>query len=306
MESRVESVTEWIHRPLPAEVNALFRIAVGVTSILTYLLFLPYLELFFADTGIVPEQQVAMWLEFDWSVFHFNNSLAAVWVAYALLLFCLTSFTLGVWTRTCAAIGYVLSLSFHHRFPFLGEGTLGLINFYLFASIFAPLSDTWYLSPSTLKWNSKPTQRSSVFLRLIQVRVFLAMLSMVLAKFTDSNWLQGTIMKGVWVHPSTTINLSFLAANDTIVAAATYGSFFVEIFFCVGLFFSETRRAALFLGIGLLLMIGLTLTTVYFSEVMLAGVLLLLTRDDLALLKRSFRQSSDFLRMKSHARPVAK
>ena len=276
----------WFYTVSSSKDLSLFRIAFGVGVFLNWIFYADVLQKFYSHIGFLDRATARTLAEGRFSLFFFQDSPLFVSSAYGLLLASAVLLAAGVWPRCMATIVYVLTLSFSNRFDFVGAGADKIIIFVSFFLIFIPTHHSFTFDLKTRRCSpGLDVPVAGVSLRMIQVNLWLVMLSAVLFKIQDPRWMNGTAMRDIWTYQQTTANWAFLARHPLVVNSATYVSLATEFFFTVAIWIPATRRIALFSAMGLLVGISLFLNTCLFSEVYLASLTAFMRLDDLKVLR---------------------
>ena len=189
-------------KSIDARQYAALRIAFGGLSVVYLLGLLPYVEAQFSGLGWLRDiQQIAVQNGGSWSLFFIQAGAQATTLAYAIVwMGIIAAFMLmiGWQSRLAAFITWLVWVSLWNRNPLLLDGDdaiLKLMSFYLMLS---SCGNFWSVDACL---QIKPQQVSVWPLRLIQFQIALIYFVSGWVKFHSPEWLDGTIMQYVLIHP---------------------------------------------------------------------------------------------------------
>ena len=189
-------------KSIDARQYAALRIAFGGLSVVYLLGLLPYVEAQFSGLGWLRDiQQIAVQNGGSWSLFFIQAGAQATTLAYAIVwMGIIAAFMLmiGWQSRLAATITWLVWVSLWNRNPLLLDGDdaiLKLMSFYLMLS---SCGNFWSVDACL---QIKPQQVSVWPLRLIQFQIALIYFVSGWVKFHSPEWLDGTIMQYVLIHP---------------------------------------------------------------------------------------------------------
>lgn len=250
-------------KSIDARQYATLRIAFGGLSFIYLIQLLPYVKTQFSGLGWLGSiQQIAIQNGGTWSLFFLPVTSHAVLFAYAIVILgTLASFLLmiGWQSRLAAFITWLVWVSLWNRNPLLLDGddaVLKVMSFYLMLS---PCGNCWSIDA----YFHKKQERVAVWpLRLIQFQIALIYFVSGWVKFHSPEWLDGTIMQYVLVHPQYSRWDGWTIINHSLMTALLAGlAAFIrwwELLFPVLLLNPYTRKLSL--QIGILFHVGLLLT----------------------------------------------
>lgn len=268
--------SSWWTEPVPAERLAAFRI--GVAAVLLFdivLTYWPHVHDFFGRDSLG-----APWVfaskrhlpEWHWSVLEsvedprVISAALAVWAGAAALLL------VGLWSRASAAVAWALSLSFYNLNYFINNAgdTIKIIG--LFYLMLSPCGATWSLD----RWLRRRSGASGpVFiypwpLRLLFVQMVVIYFFNGLHKIVGPQWIAGTTLHYV-LADLTQARWSYaeLPMPDWLARLLTWMVLIWELAFPVLVLRPWTRTAALLMGVGFHVGIGVTLELAGFPWYML-------------------------------------
>ena len=257
---------------------ALFRITLGLAVLFGRLAMWPDVVFFFSDEGLVHNDHLSeTQTHHFWSVFHLLGSPAAVWTAYAAGLLAALALTLGLFTRTCSVLLFVLVVSLRWRSPLMlnsGDQLMAIMSFWL---MFADSGRRWSIDAW---WRARRgrVQRAwngTWVLRSLQLQLCFLYAASALYKLEDPDWVDGETMFYVaglvydWVVPSV-----WMMDYPAVYKAVTWGSIAFELGFPLLAWNRWTRRWMVALGILFHIGIALTFGLYFFSA---ATIVLLMT-----------------------------
>ena len=280
---------EWFYRPISARVVGIYRIGLGIVLFLTAFLFAGHLKEFFSDQGYVTKEFVHQTTKPNgFSIFFFNDSLLLVTILYFVMMVACLFFIFGVWSRFAGFLCYILFLSFYNRLPLIDfDGTVVII-IALFCTLF--LQTDKALVP---KWYAKKYGTAETVpgwpARLLQVQIAFIYLFAAFTKLRSPSWMAGNELLGILNFQYATMNFSWLTNYPLLVNLLTYGAIASELTFPFWIWFEKMRRWILVPLILMHIGIAITLQVTYFSEVMIACLLLFMTDKDIEDLRSLWR-----------------
>jgi uncharacterized membrane protein YphA (DoxX/SURF4 family) len=255
-------VSFWF-KPIDGRQYATLRIAFGALSTGYFIQLFPYVETQFSASGWLGDmKQIAIQGGGSWSLFFLSPTSHAVAFAYAIIILgILTAFLMmiGWQSRLAAFITWLVWVSLWNRNPLLLDGddaVLKVMSFYLMLS---PCGNSWSVDAY---FHKKPEHVAVWPLRLIQFQIALIYFVSGWVKFHSPEWLDGTIMQYVLIHPQysrwdgwTIIDNSLMTGLLAGLAGLIKGW---ELLFPILLLNAYARKLCLLIGI--LFHVGLLLT----------------------------------------------
>lgn len=255
----------------------IIRICFACLLLINVALWGPYLELWFGDLGFLPlETSRAMAGQGQWTVFSLlPKEVWVLWGAYSLLLLHIFLLLLGVFSRFQMVFIFIWLVSFQHRNPILNDGEDSVFRLLVFYLIFCPL-DTSFSLRNRLAGKKSPRFRKALYLRLIQIQMTAIYLSTVWEKLNGYDWYHGhavyyvthlTALYGKFPLPE------FLTESLFASQLLSWSVLFLELAIPFGLWFRETRQAALIAAFALHLSLEYSMNLFLFQWVMMVGLL---------------------------------
>lgn len=195
----------------------------------------------------------------------------------------------GLYTRASAVMTLLLWLSLYVSNPFVGSGGDAVLRMVLLYICFTEAGRQWSLDarlqarrggvkPLMPAWFSATLHNLAVILIIHQV--VMVYVGSAFWKVQSTVWRDGTAVYfplqtdayspwNDWLHP--------VYASAPIIAGATYMAVVVQLFFPVLLIYRPTRMVALVLITGMHLGIGIFMGILYFSLVMIAVDMILVS-----------------------------
>lgn len=195
----------------------------------------------------------------------------------------------GLYTRASAVMTLFLWLSLYVSNPFVGSGGDAVLRMVLLYICFTDAGRQWSLDaklqsrrggvkPLMPGWFSATLHNLAVILIIHQV--VMVYVGSAFWKVQSTVWRDGTAVYfplqtdayspwNDWLHP--------VYASAPIIAGATYVAIVVQLFFPVLLIYRPTRMVALLLVTGMHLGIGIFMGILYFSLVMIAVDMILVS-----------------------------
>jgi Vitamin K-dependent gamma-carboxylase len=261
--------------PLDARQYAALRIAFGGLSFFYFLGLLPYVETQFSGVGWLGEiRQIAMQNGGSWSVFFLSAGKYAIALAYAVVLLGIVSAFLmmvGWKSRMTASFTWLIWVSLWNRNPLLLDGDDAVLKVMCFYLMLSPCGNAWSIDA----YFCKKQQQVAVWpLRLMQFQIALLYFVSGWVKFHSQEWLDGTILQYVLIHPHYSRWDGWVILSDSVIASLLAGlAWYIrwwELLFPVLLLNSYARKLSLITGILFHLALLLTMNLRWFAVIMLA------------------------------------
>ncbi|MCG8422518.1 MAG: HTTM domain-containing protein [Proteobacteria bacterium] len=270
---------EFFFAPRDTRVCDVIRIGYSFLLLINVLVLAPDLERWFSESGVLPfaasravvdsdTLTVFQWLpREDW----------ALWSCYLIMIAQIVMLMIGFLSRVQAICVFIWFVSFSHRFMFLWDGEDNVFRLLGFLLIFCPIGryysiDRKIRAPSPDHDGPRPAWG----LRLIQFEMSLIYLSTAWEKLNGPEWLMGTALYYVSrlddVFGRFPV-IPWLFETLWVVKLMTWSVLLVECFLPFGLWFKETRRAAIVLGFMLHLSIDYLMVLFLFQWIMMVGLL---------------------------------
>ena len=262
-------------KSIDARQYAALRIAFGGLSVVYLLGLLPYVETQFSGFGWLRDiQQIAVQNGGSWSLFFIQAGAQATTLAYAIVwMGIIAAFMLmiGWQSRLAATITWLVWVSLWNRNPLLLDGDDAILKLMCFYLMLSSCGNCWSVDACL---QIKPQQVSVWPLRLIQFQIALIYFVSGWVKFHSPEWLDGTIMQYVLIHPqySRWDGWSFIdnpLLSGVLVALAGFIRWW-ELLFPFLLINAHSRKISLLIGI--LFHVGLlfTMNLRWFPVIMLS------------------------------------
>jgi hypothetical protein len=321
----VTMVVNFWRRPVRAEPLALFRIVLGITYLSALLIGLaPDLNRYL---DLCPPETLDKWLGTTgrWSIFRapayfpertaadgpfISEETAAIWntwgakrdnvfLMFALLVVAVLGMTLGCYTRLCATIAWLLTISFHNRLLWTINGgddmfrtglfyvAIGGIIGWICGERIAPAAAVWSLDRRRQIRNDPAAAEKPVYIapwsvRLIQIQLCAVYFFTGLAKI-GADWIDGTAL--YWVLNDLSLTrwpYSKLPVPMWMCQLASWGTLVWEIGFPLLVAVRWFRPWTLLAGVALHIGILLSMEVGWFSQVTLCWYAVFLNGDMLA------------------------
>lgn len=247
---------------------AIFRIVLGLSLIIDLSVKLAHSTALYSDIGVLPRaDQIELIHPNFWSLFFISGTPLWSSILIFITLLVTLSFTFGQFTRSCAAILWVLIVSMQNRNLMILNGGDDLIRFLLLWSIFLPLDRHYSLRDSQESKNVLNIGTIGLITQLIILYWQTGWLK------TGPEWADGSAL-GLVLHLDvfTTSIGNYLATYPEITKILTYLSLWTEkyLIFFVLLPFFTTRFSVVLAFILLHLGIWLTMNIGVFPLVCIA------------------------------------
>jgi len=262
-------------KSIDARQYAALRIAFGGLSVVYLLGLLPYVEAQFSGLGWLRDiQQIAVQNGGSWSLFFIQAGAQATTLAYAIVwMGIIAAFMLmiGWQSRLAAFITWLVWVSLWNRNPLLLDGDDAILKLMCFYLMLSSCGNCWSVDACL---QIKPQQVSVWPLRLIQFQIALIYFVSGWVKFHSPEWLDGTIMQYVLIHPqySRWDGWSFIdnpLLSGVLVALAGFIRWW-ELLFPFLLINARSRKISLLIGILFHAGLLLTMNLRWFPVIMLS------------------------------------
>lgn len=268
-------------KSIDARQYAALRIAFGVLSMVYFLGLLPFLETQFSGSGWLSDtRQIASQNGGSWSLFFMFIGKHSILQAYAIAVLGIVSaffMMIGYKSSVSAAITWLVWVSLWNRNPLLLDGDDAVLKILCFYLMLSPCGNCWSVDAYVRK---KPQYVAIWPLRLMQFQVALIYFVSGWVKFQSPEWLDGTILQVVLVHPHYSRWDAWDFIGSPLIASLLAGlAWFIrwwELLFPVLLPNTYTRKLSLIIGISFHVGLLLTMNLRWFAVIMLALYLALL------------------------------
>jgi Vitamin K-dependent gamma-carboxylase len=262
-------------KTIDARQFAALRIAFGCLSLVYFLSLLPYVENQFSGTGWLSDsRQIANQNGGSWSLFFLPAGNYTIPLAYAVVLLGIVSaslMTIGWNSRMTASFTWLIWVSLWNRNPLLLDGDDAVLKVTCFYLMLSPCGNAWSIDA----YFCKKQQQVAVWpLRLIQFQIALLYFVSGWVKFHSQEWLDGTILQYVLIHPHYSRWDGWGIISNSPIASLLAGlSWYLrwwELLFPLLLLNAYTRKLSLIIGILFHLGLLLTMNLRWFAVIMLA------------------------------------
>ena len=263
----------------PADVSmcGLIRIGYSLLLLVNILVWAPDLERWFGEHGALPFAVSRAVVDpdtitlFAW----LPKSNLVLWTCYSALLAQIVALLAGWFARFQALCIFLWLTSFQHRNMLIWDAEDWVFRLLAFYLIFLPIGECYSLC-RRCRQHLTPVAIPVWPLRLVQIQMSLIYISNVWEKLNGSDWLDGTAIYYVSRLEDSFGRFpvpSFLFQSMTAIHCMTWSVLVIECFIPIGLWFKETRRAALFLAVGFHLTTDYTMNLFLFHPIMLVSLL---------------------------------
>lgn len=244
-----------VHAVEPPSTIALFRSLFGALLVVNAALFAREAQLWVGPNGLLPHDHyervygrsrftLLAWLP---PTEGWLRALIFVHVLSAVLL------TLGLCTRTSAAVAFVTLVSLQHRNPLVMYGADDLLRLMCFLLIFSQAGEAGSVDAWLQPRAGSPGEPVAAWCtRLMQLQVSIVYVSAFLHKFSGESWMNGTAAYyAVQVADFRRRPWPRFARTAFWARAVTYSIIAVEGLLGPGLWVSELRYSLLLVGAGM-------------------------------------------------------
>ena len=262
-------------KQIDARQYAAMRIAFGGLSAVYLIGLLPYVETQFSSLGWLGNvRQIEIQNGGSWSLFFIPAGAHATTVAYAIVLIGIVSaflLMIGWQSRLTACITWLVWVSVWNRNPLLLDGDDAVLKVMCFYLLLSPCGNCWSVDACLHKM---PQQMAVWPLRLIQFQVALIYFVSGWVKFQSPEWLDGTIMQYVLIHPQYSRWDGWAFVDKPLMTGLLAGlAGFIrwwEVLFPFLLLNAYTRKVSLLIGVLFHLGLLLTMNLRWFPVIMLS------------------------------------
>jgi HTTM domain len=267
------------YAPAAPALLGIIRILTGMMLLYNHAIWGIVLDDFFGPDSWASRELVAQVLE-DQYVYTFWWYVAPrwIWLAYALSMTVLFSFTIGLWSRISSILAVVVVISFAHRVP---EALFGLDKINLMLTLYLAVGpsgkalsvDAWLAHRRVKDWSPAPESVAANFaLRLIQIHMCIIYFFAGASKLMGAAWWNGQAMWMVLGNLEyQSIDMTWLAWHPWAIELLSHFTVFWELTFCVLIWIPALRPLVLFESLVLHLGIGACMGLWTFSLAMLIG-----------------------------------
>ena len=277
-------------KPIDARQYAALRISFGGLSVFYLLGLLPHLETQFSGLGWLGNvQQIAIQNGGSWSLFFIPAGAHATTLAYAIVMVGIVAaflLMIGWKSRLTACITWLVWVSLWNRNPLLLDGDDAVLKVMCFYLMLSSCGNSWSIDACLLK---KPQKIAVWPLRLMQFQIALIYFVSGWVKFQSPEWLDGTIMQYVLIHPQYSRWDDWVFIDNPLITVLLAGlAGFIrwwELLFPFLLINTYTRRVSLLIGVLFHLGLLLTMNLRWFPVIMLSLYPALLSNSSFLLLE---------------------
>ena len=260
---------------------AALRMAFGGLLLVYFFSLLPYVETQFSGAGWLGDtRQIAIQSGGSWSLFFIPAGKYAITLAYAVVILGILSaalMTIGWHSRLSAGITWLVWVSLWNRNPLLFDGDDAVLKLMCFYLMLSPCGNCWSVDAYV---REKPQYVDVWPLRLMQFQIALLYFVSGWVKFHSQEWLDGTILQYVLIHPHYSRWDGWTMLGNPLITPFLAGlAWFIrwwELLFPVLLLNSYTRKFSLFIGILFHLGLLLTMNLRWFAVIMMSLYLVLI------------------------------
>lgn len=270
----------WFTPADPATLGVV-RILAGAMLFYTHLIWSLDLESFFGPQGWVSPQAIAHLprQEWTWSYLHWIHSPTVLWIAHIAALGVFLLLTLGLFSRTMAVLGYLITVSYANRVAFALFGLDDINALLAMYLAIGPCGAAYSLDRLWARRQGRggarqvePRTDASLSIRLIQVHMCVIYLFAALGKLMGPSWWAGS---ATWMSVANleyqSMDMTWLAGWPILISLLTHLTVWWELSYCVLIWPRLTRPLMIALAIPIHLGIALFLGMPTFGLVMLIG-----------------------------------
>jgi hypothetical protein len=288
IEEAWEAWNEFWFTPFNPTTLSAIRVLAGAMLLYTHLVWTYDLDAFFGPNGWLPAslsqemdqfqggpEAPARW---NWSYFNHIESPTLRWTVHVLALVVLFLLTIGLFSRTMAVLGFLITVSYANRITpgaYFGLDTINcmLALYLMIGPCGARYSvDRLWRMRRGAAIDIPPTISANLAIRLIQVHMCVIYLFSGIGKLRGDLWWHGG---AVWMSVANleyqTLDMTWLADHPLLINFLTHLTVFWELSYCVLIWPRLTRPWMLFMAVlvhgGIIVALGMPT----FGLVMLIG-----------------------------------
>lgn len=267
-------------QPADLSMCGLIRIGYSVLLLINVLVWAPDLERWFGEQGSLPFAVSRAVVDRDTITLFawLPKTNVVLWTCYAVLLAQIAALLAGWFARFQALSIFIWLTSFQHRNMLIWDAEDWVFRLLAFYLIFLPIGEYHALSWRSRKHHEQPgaTPKPVWPLRLVQIQITIIYVSSVWEKLNGSEWLDGTAIYYISRLDDSFGRLpvpGFLFQSLAAIKCMTWAVLVIECLIPIGLWFKETRRAALWMAVGFHLATDYSMNLFLFHPIMLVGLL---------------------------------
>lgn len=271
-------------KDIDARQYAALRIAFGGLSAVYFVELLPYVEPQFSNTSwLGTTRQIEAQNGGSWSLFFLDMGRFSGLFAYTVVITAILSsilLMLGCYSRMSACVTWLIWVSVWNRNPLLLDGDDAVLKIMCFYLMLSPCGNSWSVDAFR---NPKPKSVPVWPLRLVQFQIALIYFVSGWVKFHSPEWLDGSIIRYVAIHPHysrwdgwAVIDMPIM---KELLAALAWFIRWWELLFPLSLIHPFTRRLTIGIGIAFHLGLLFALNLRWFAVIMPALYLALISGD---------------------------
>jgi hypothetical protein len=267
--------------PTRGSAASLFRIAYALCALWMAINVLVNMERYFSDSGLVPWSVVADNSLQSFSLFSLApRSPSLPWLLGAAFLFASAGLLLGVASRWCALVIFLVNVSFQHRNPFIFNAGDRLFVILALLAVFLPLGARWSLEAwRRQKLGLSEPLRAIWFQRLVALQVAFVYLNAYAGKINQPSWRNGSAVGQILASEALTTGATNLSV-PLLGPLLTWSTLVFELCFPVFVWTRAYRPWLLVGGVLFHLGIQLTMAIPGFGFVMVASYACFLSDDE--------------------------
>lgn len=270
---------DWFFPLVSVRVMRLLRIALGVVTLATALIWLPHVHDFFTSAGIAPAayvQQTSVYSHF--SILFWYDAPWFVYICFGIFMLACLGLIFGIGGRFSAFVTWLMFISFASRFPLVFYGAIDHIHSILFFNMFHPAEAYAPWGAGGAKERNKLIGSWSI--RMMQICLAIVYFMAGMQKVRSNTWWNGTEIIDSLSTRFGAFDFYWLLNYPVIINIFSYGSWMTELSFAFLIWNKTTHRLSWFAIIGLHLGILITMNASLFSEIMIATLICFATPDD--------------------------
>jgi predicted DCC family thiol-disulfide oxidoreductase YuxK len=298
LESFKESWNNYFYRDIPAESLAIFRILLGLLTLLTFIQDTTVMDMMWSKNGIISiESSLRDFSSFTIGLFkwiHPSDNMLKVFIGLQCIF--LMMFIMGWKTRFATIASLILLTSFHQRNVYMLNSADVLIKILFLILCFAPTANTLSLDAKTAIVKGKPlkTSVSAWPVRLLQIQIAVLYITTVYAKLKGHTWWEGSALYyATRIEDLVRFPVPYLLDCKWFLTILTYITLVIELALGTLIFNKKLNHLIIFCGIFLHLGIEYTMSIPTFEWLMIICLFIMFPPESYRKLSGQLRRSKD-------------
>ncbi len=285
----------FFHRKSDLSIFGPIRIAYATLLLINILAWLPDLDTWFGETGVMTLATSRRVIDpdtitlFQW----LPKTSTTLWTCYLILVANGVCLLVGLFSRCQLASIFVLYTSFVHRNLLIFDGEDVLFRLMAFYLLFSPAGkycsiERWWVTRKNSSLNRAPEGYAIWPLRMIQIQTAMVLFFSAIEKLKGAEWFGGTAIYYVSRLDDMFYRFpvpDFIFESLILMAMMAWATLLLELGVPIAVWFSQTRRAALALVFVFHLSLDYMMNLNLFQWMMMVGWMSFIQPQDFAALR---------------------